>query len=624
MLTISQLSKSYGTRSLFQEASLVVLRGERIGLIGRNGYGKSTLLRLISGKEHPDGGQISCEKEVRIGVLEQYFDFAGATTLQEAESALPLIDGAYRETFRAERILDGLGFSPELLARDPKQLSGGFQIRLNLCKLLLSEPDLLLLDEPTNYLDIVSVRWLEEFLMQWEGAAIVVSHDRSFIDKVSTHIALIYRESIRKSKGSTAQLYQQIEEEEAIHERTRQNQLKEREKTEQFIRTYRSKARQASRVQSRVKALERSEVLEQLESEQDLSFSFSHQPFVSKWMLHTHELAFGYEPDRLLFSDIQFSLAPTDRLAIIGPNGKGKSTLLSTLFGALTPTRGNVDLHTNAAVGYLGQSNIEQLHPEKTVEELILEVEADHNRTRARTLAGCMLFSGEAAEKQIKVLSGGEKTRVHLGRIIARPTNLLFLDEPTNHLDFYASQALLEALKNYPGAIVLVTHDEEFLSQIANRLIVFKRETATLFEGGYEDFLFREGWEEPEGDGPSRLASPTNANQKEQPEKSLSKKEKRKRKAELNEKRSSLLKPLKNKVTKTENAIEQHELHLKEEEEELYEITKSGFNDRAAELSRSIAHRREEIESLFETLESLSNELSEQEQILEEERSFLE
>jgi len=598
MLTISDLKKQFGTRTLFDGASLVVNRGERIGLIGRNGYGKSTLLRIINGKEAADAGTIALDKEARAGVLEQYFDFKAESALKEAEQVLPLLEGSYRETYLAEQILEGLGFDKALRGKPPKQLSGGFQIRLNLAKLLLSDPDLLLLDEPTNYLDIISVRGLEQFLLDWKGAAIIISHDRTFIDKVSTHIALIHRKQIRKSSGTTAKLYERIEEEEEIHEKTRLNQLKERERQEQFIRTYRSKARQASRVQSRVKALEKMDVMEKLASEDELRFQFSYKKFTPKWILHVDELAFGYG-EQPLFSELKFSVGAKDRIAIVGANGKGKSTLLAVLHGDLKAQTGSIQLHSSASVGFLGQSNVELLVGEATVEQSILEVEAQGNRTRARTIAGCMLFSGDDAEKEIRVLSGGEKTRVNLGRIIARETNLLFLDEPTNHLDYHASQALLEALDSYPGAVILVTHDEEFLRRIARKLIVFKDETATLFEGAYDDFLRREGW------GKSQ------AEEKEQPKSkpNYNKKELRRLKAEINRERTEAVGELRKEVSRLEDEIDMHEKAIATEEHELIEITKQGFNDRAAELSRSVAKRRYAIEQLFESLERKSAEL---------------
>jgi ATP-binding cassette subfamily F protein 3 len=613
MLTLSNISKGYAGKQLFQDASLVLNRGECLGLIGRNGHGKSTLLRLICGKEDLDQGQISVEKGCRIGILEQYFQFTGETTLAEAEKALPLLDGAYRETFKAEQVLEGLGFSEERRQQAPETLSGGYQIRLNLAKLLLSEPDILLLDEPTNYLDIVSVKWLETFLKEWKGGSIVISHNRSFIDSISSHIALIYRMGIRKLSGTTEKIYGRIAEEEEIHEKTRLHQAKERERQEEFIRKYRSKARQASRVQSRVKALERTEVIEKLETEKDLAFQFSYEAFSPKWILHAKELCFGYE-EFPLFQDLSFSLGTNDRIGIIGANGKGKSTLLSLLYGALTPRSGSTEIHSLATVGYLGQSNIERLHPDKTVEELILEKESNHNRTRARTIAGCMLFSGDTAEKQSKVLSGGEKTRVHLGRIIAQPTNLLFLDEPTNHLDYYASQALLNALEDYVGAVVLVTHDEEFLRKIANRLIIFQQGGATLFEGGYTDFLHRGGWEE------QRNTSLESASMKSSTIQSstLNKKELRKQRSEILKEKGSVLKPLKSEMKKTEQTIEAHEQAISEEEQELIEITVNGFNDRAAKLSRSIASRRQQIEELFEALEQLESEIVEHEATFEE------
>lgn len=505
MLLVSNLKKSFGSQALFEDVTFVLSRGERVGLVGRNGHGKSTLFRMILGEEQPDSGSINWPKEYRIGHLSQHLTFTEANILDEVCLALPLLDDCWKETYKAEAMLHGLGFSESDFTRPASEFSGGFQIRLNLAKLLLSEPNLLLLDEPTNYLDIVSVRWLERFLVEWEGEAIIITHDRTFMDKVTTHTLAIHRGRAKKIEGSTEKLYQTLAEEEELYEKTRQNEDKKRREIEKFVERFRAKASKAKSVQSRVKLLEKMEVSEELSNIEDLEFSFREAPFPGKWLMQVEEASFSYSPDgEELIPPITLSVGKADRIAIIGPNGKGKTTLLNLLAGEFSARSGSISYNDNTRLSYFGQTNIDRLSPANTVEAEIASVDPEKSRTIVRSICGAMMFEGDLALKKVSVLSGGERSRVMLGKILVTPSNLLFLDEPTNHLDMQSIDSLVEAIDAFSGAILIVTHSEMLLHRLANKLIVFDRGTVTIFDGSYQDFLDRVGWEEEDDLTPSK------------------------------------------------------------------------------------------------------------------------
>lgn len=509
MLQISNLSKSYGAQVLFEEASMVINDGDRIGVIGRNGSGKSTLFKIILEQEHADSGEISTSKGYRIGHLAQHLTFTEKTVLAEACLGLP--EDRAHEEYRAEIILNGLGFSEEDLQRAPAEFSGGFQIRINLARLLLSEPNLLLLDEPTNYLDIVSARWLAGVLRQWPNELMIITHDRAFMDSVTNHTMMLYRGKFKKLPGDSAKLVATLALEEEVYEKTRQNEAKKRKEIERFVERFRAQASKASLVQSRVKALARMGEKEELAEEYTLDFNFADKPFFGRFLLDVKDLKFGYKADAPLVNKLGFSVAPGDRIGIIGKNGRGKSTLLRLLAGDLQPLAGYADLSANTALSYFGQTNIERLNKDLRVEEEIAESNPQASYTRVRNICGTMMFSGDHALKKISVLSGGERSRVLLGKIIATPSNLLLLDEPTNHLDMDSVDALKEALKVYSGALLLVTHEESLLRELCTRLIIFQGEAPFLFEGNYDDFLERIGWED-EGLKPSSTKSADKTN----------------------------------------------------------------------------------------------------------------
>ena len=381
--------------------------------------------------------------------------------------------------------------------KDPSEFSGGYQVKINLAKLLLDEPNMLLLDEPTNYLDIHSVRWLKKFLQEWQSELILITHDRDFMDSVINHTLNIHRGTFKKTPGTTKGLREKIAAEEEIYEKTRINEEKQREKTQEWIDRFKAKASMASRAQSKMKMLEKQDKKEKLEHIAVLDFEFNCLPYGSKdALVEVNGVTFGYEGHETLIKKLTFRVCSDDKICIIGKNGKGKSTLLKLITGDLTPLEGNVKTNNKTEIGYFGQMNIDRLNPKLSIYEEMQNAAPTANQTTVRRVAGNMMFSGTLSNKKIEVLSGGEKSRVMLGKILLKPSNLLLLDEPTNHLDLDSCESLLGAIKNFDGAVVMVTHSEYFLKEVANKLIVFDDDKTFVFEGGYEDFLRKVGWKD--------------------------------------------------------------------------------------------------------------------------------
>ena len=604
MLRIQNLNKSYGSQILFEEASLQMSSGERLGLVGRNGHGKSTLFRMILGTEHPDSGSITLPRNYRIGHLAQHLHFTRPTVLEEGCLGLP--EEEEHDHYKVERILFGLGFTEEDMGRPPSVFSGGFQIRLNLAKVLVSNPNLLLLDEPTNYLDILSVRWITGFLRGWRNELILITHDREFMDSVTTHTAAIHRHKIRKIQGKTEKIYTQIAQEEEIHEKTRANEEKQRRHIESFVNRFRAQATKASAVQSRVKMLEKMPSKEKLARIADLDFSFHYSPFAARTLMEIHDLSFHFDPQNPLIRNFNLTIHSRDRIAVIGKNGKGKSTLLNLMAGELTPVKGGVKPHPGMKLGYFGQTNIDRLDPDQTVEEEIGKANPDLNRTAVRTLCGIMMFSGDKAEKQVSVLSGGERSRVLLGKILAAPANLLFLDEPTNHLDMQSIQSLVESIQDFEGAVVIVTHSEMILREVATKLVVFQHGRAEVFNGSYDEFLEKVGWEE-EG-SPKKPAQVTQEELPEvkEPPKNENKKEARKKRSQIISERSKILTPLKEEMAALENEICALEAELASVNQELIDASKNKIIDRFVTLSKSLKEIQKKIDDKFERLEAVT------------------
>ncbi len=611
MISVGNLTKSYGNQLLFEGLNFKINPRERVGLVGLNGHGKTTLLHLIIGDESPDSGTITVPKHHRIGYVRQHLEFTQDTALKEGMRGLPREERDH--SWKVEKILEGLGFAQEDFARHPEEFSGGYQVRLNLAKVLVSEPDLLLLDEPTNYLDITSIRWIERFLLKWPHELILITHDRSFMDKIVTHTMAIHRKKVRKIAGTTEKLYTQIAQEEEIYEKTRLNDERRRKKLEVFITRFRAKARLANLVQSRIKTLAKKEKGGKLERIETLDFSFRSRPFRGKYVLGAKEVAFSYDPEVPLIRGVNITVGARDRVCVIGRNGKGKTTLLKLLAGALTPQGGEVVYNPGVTKGFFEQTNVSGLHDARTVEEEMLYAHPDMDRQLARNICGAMMFEGDKALKKIGVLSGGEKSRVMLGKLLATPVNLLLLDEPTNHLDMYSCDALLAALDSFEGAVVMVTHNEMFLHALAERLIVFQDDGTHMFEGGYQRFLDKGGWQDEEA---PNGAVPEDADQHGSCAK-LNKKDLRRKRSEIITLRGKTLNPLQERIAQVEDDIERHEKQLAELSEAMLEASQADDGKRIAGLSKSIHQCQPAIDRLFDELEALTSTFEKQDALFE-------
>ncbi len=608
MIQVSNLSKTYGEQVVLRDVGFSLSQGERLGIVGRNGCGKTTLFRLILGQEHPDSGSIALPKDYRCGHLAQHLSFSQPTIIEEVCTKVAL---GPEQKYKAEIILAGLGFSSAQTLLPPECFSGGFQIRIELARLLLSQPNLLLLDEPTNYLDIVSVRWLERYLRSWEGEMMIISHDRSFMDSVTTHTMIIKRGGVRKIAGSSSKLYEQVSQEEEIYEKTRQNLENKKKEMSVFINRFRAKATKATLVQSKIKALERLGDMEEILEEESLYFSFCEKHFPGKTILQSDNLAFGYvnpqqkEPVQVLIDNFNLEVRKGDRIGIIGKNGKGKSTLLKLLEGELTPLKGEIKRSPNLISGYFGQTNISRLNPSLTIEEEIRNTNTNLSRTEVRNICGAMMFDGDKALKKVSVLSGGEKSRVLLGKLIAWPTNLLLLDEPNNHLDIESVDALTKSLSDYQGAVLIVTHNEDILRRLATRLVIFQNSGPIVFEGNYDYFLEKVGWEDESESQPSRCDTPTSSTSGFDSDRSNSKLNRRAR-ALLIQERSRLLKPMEKEIQELEERIYQLEDVVKTGDQELITASQQSNGKLIAELARKVSEARSEIEVCFERLEAVS------------------
>ena len=455
------------------------------------------------GVEKQDKGSVSIPKGYRIGWLEQHIHFSEKTVVDEAVLGLPVDEQC--DVYKAEKILLGLGFSEEQFEKSPKDLSGGYQLRLNLAKLLLSEPDCLLLDEPTNYLDILSMRFLGKVLARWQGELIIISHDREFMDSITTHTVGIIRKKARKIAGSSIDFFNQVAAEEEIHEKTKANQDKKKAHLQSFIDRFGASASKAAQAGARKKALDRIPSLEALKSLYNLDFEFRVRSLPGEKVGELKNVSFGYTEEKLI-QDFSLLIEQGDRIAVIGKNGYGKSTLLRLFATELKPQTGTVTYAEQVAIGYFGQTNIERLHKDRTIEEEIKLANPKLGYTDVKAIAGQMMFSGELSSKKVGVLSGGEKSRVLLGKIIANPCNLLLLDEPTHHLDIESVEALIDALKDFSETFIIVTHSELILKRLElDKLIVCHENRQEIFLGNYTEFLEKEGWEEEKPSKPQKI-----------------------------------------------------------------------------------------------------------------------
>jgi ATP-binding cassette subfamily F protein 3 len=527
MIALDEIGKSYGGQELLRGMSWRIGRGERIGLVGPNGAGKTTLCRILAGVEEPDAGRVHRDTGVTVGYLPQ--EVTGGvdrTVLAEAlsgfdevwrlEAQLEFLAarmagpgaepglteaygevqhrfealGGYRLEAEARIILDGLGFGSDAIHRPLAEFSGGWRMRAALARLLLLRPDLLLLDEPTNHLDLESLAWLENFLAAYDGTVVIVSHDRYFLNRMVTAIAELAGGGVTLYHGDYDHFLVEREARQALREAQARNQAKRVAEIERFIERFRYKASKARQVQSRVKMLDRMERIETEQAARRIHFAFPQPPRTGRLVARLAGVRKAYGAN-VVYAGVDFQVERGDRVALVGVNGAGKSTLLKILAGALAFDAGERVLGSHVEVQYYAQHQLDALDPSRTVLEELEHAAPEAQISRLRTILGSFLFSGDAVDKKVAVLSGGEKARLALAKMLARPAALLCMDEPTNHLDLASKEVLEEALAGFTGTIVFISHDRYFINRIATQVVEVATGQLTTYLGSYDDYLAR-------------------------------------------------------------------------------------------------------------------------------------
>ena len=536
MIRLDNISKQQGHQILFIEASAALQKGEKAGLVGPNGAGKTTLFRMITGQEQPDEGQVAVDRGVTIGYFSQdvgemsgrsavaeVMDDAGAVSavaveLKELEAAMAdpdrademdeiiarygevqarfeELDGYALET-RAREVLAGLSFSQEMMDGDVGNLSGGWKMRVALARILLMRPDVMLLDEPSNHLDLESLIWLEQFLRGYDGALMMTSHDREFINRIITKVVEIDGGSLTTYSGN----YEFYEQQRALNEKQQQAQFERQQamlaKEIKFIERFKARASHAAQVQSRVKKLEKIERVEPPRRRQTIAFDFQPAPRSGEDVASLKNIHKSYG-GRAIYEGLDFMVRRRERWCVLGVNGAGKSTLLKLVTGSTEPDDGSVTIGGSVKMGYFAQHAMDLLEGERTVFQSLEDAFPQAGQGSLRALAGCFGFSGDDVEKRCRVLSGGEKARLVMARMLYDPPNFLVLDEPTNHLDLATKEMLISALSEFEGTMLFVSHDRRFLSALSNRVLELTPEGVHRYGGGYTEYVARTGQEAP-------------------------------------------------------------------------------------------------------------------------------
>ncbi len=501
MLTIADVSKSYGTRELFSEVSLFISRNDRLGLIGANGAGKSTLFGLILGEEKPDTGTIEWERGADFGYLPQESAPAGdetilhiATSGKQLEPTEDNYDIDYTLEPRARKILDGLGFKQDDADKLAKSFSGGWVMRAHLARLLVAEPALLLLDEPTNHLDLEALLWFQEYLTRYPGGLVVISHDRAFLNALCTGMLELRSGTLHYYDGNYDRFLVEKEARKSQQAAAFKNQQREIAHLQVFVDRFGAKASMASRAKSKEKQIQRLKdvaVDEPTEELRKMNFKFPQPPRSGLKVVDLQHIEQAYG-DHVVYEDLNFQAERGQGIVLIGPNGAGKSTLLKILAGVLPFQAGTRELGSNVVPGYFAQNRLDNLNAEATVFENVMELRTNENQLteqQARAILGAFLFRKDDVHKPVSVLSGGEKTRLALARLLVRPPNLLLMDEPTTHLDIQSIDALVMALRAYEGTLIFISHDVHFIKALAKNVLHVHSGKLTAYAGDYDYFL---------------------------------------------------------------------------------------------------------------------------------------
>lgn len=645
MLQIDGITLHFGERALFDNISTIVNAGERIGLVGPNGAGKSTLLKIIAGEQQADSGSISMSNDATVGYLPQdgVEPDPNLTVLEEVEQAFSEImklrdqfdtvqahmesasvdspeheealmqfgeiqhklenSGSYTLQADIERILAGLGFDEKDFSRSTTEFSGGWLMRIALAKLLLRQPTYLLLDEPTNHLDIESLQWIEAFLKNYEGAVIIVSHDRAFLDNVTNRTLALRMGSMDEYAGNYTFYEKKYATEKELLKQQYENQQKEIKQTQEFIDRFRYKATKAKQVQSRIKQLEKLEQIELEQEQSEISFQFPPADRTGQVVMKLDNVVKKYD-DNVVFNGLDYEIERGDKIAVVGPNGAGKSTLIRILAGLEPITDGERKVGYNVTPGYFAQHQAEELNPKNTPLEEMKLAGSHESETRLRTILGSFLFVGDDVFKKVSVLSGGEKSRVALAKMLLNSGNFLIFDEPTNHLDMQSKNILQQALQQFEGTLMIVSHDRDFLDPIVNKTLEVQPGRVKTWLGNVSYYLnqIKKQDQNQQADiAESKKAAASKSN-----ENGLSRKEQRRLEAEKRNALSKKIKPLKNRLQNLEKEISTYETRIEEIETKMAEPDFYDDSDRVKKVSIEYEDLKQKLADSFSKWEEIA------------------
>ncbi len=682
LVVLEKVSLWFGDRPIVEDLDLRVAEHDRIGLVGPNGSGKSTLLKLLAGEQPPDAGKVVLRRGLRLGYLAQDLVVGGGKTLidfvlssvpgradldrqlaeveveldalqhNQAASDEALADvverlgdlheriGHFEEHFtehEALRILSGLGFKDTDKLRDMGEFSGGWKMRAVLAALLFQQPDLLLLDEPTNHLDMPSVTWFSNFLQRYPRAFFLISHDRDFLNEQVSRIVTFEVEGVRQYTGNYERYLKQRAEEETILVNKSKNLGREREQMQKFIDRFRAQANKAKAVQSRVKQLEKMEDVQVLGKADVMRFRFPPTERCSIDVLTADGICKTYG-NRKVLDDVSARVSRGDRIAIIGPNGAGKTTLLRILANELARDAGEVRLGHHVKVGYFAQHHADLLHADNTAYQEVAAMNTDAGMTRVRTVMGAFLFSGDDVDKKVKVLSGGERARVALARLLINPGNFLLMDEPTNHLDLSSSESLAESLSTYDGTVLFVSHNRSFVKRLATQIWNLENGKVEVYPGTLDEYMFALRTRQEEAEKASRgvkeaaRSQPAKTNSAPQSGKSAAPaqpvdvrvnrsddKDRKRKEADLRQQRNKALKPLKDKLQKLEGEIDKLEQGQKDVTAQLSDGAVYADAKRRGDLLMRFEEQKSYLQKHTAAWEELTLELESKEAGLDEE-----